>query len=77
MDNYFDPDFAVDLGDGLFLWCGDIFCKYPLKGTDVQNDHVTFDYGVYTVTVSWTNSGGKRINPKWKRIYPDSSGGDG
>ena len=75
MDNYNSPVLPKDLGDGLFLLGGDLFCEYPLKGTDIKEDHVIYDYGVYTVVVSWTNSGSKRLNLKWQRIYPDSSGG--
>lgn len=77
MAEFFDPNIIEDLGDGLFRWCGDIFCSYPIKGTEIKDDCVIFDYGVYTVVVSWINSGGKRTDPKWERIYPDSSGGDG
>ena len=77
MDNYNSPVLPKDLGDGLLLWGGDLFCEYPLKGTDIKEDLVIYDYGVYTVVVSWTNSGSKRLNLKWQRIYPDSSGGGG
>ena len=65
-----------DLGDGLYLFGGGLFCEYPVKGADVKDDHVIFDYGVYNITVSWTNTDdGKRIDPKWERTYPDGSGG--
>lgn len=77
MDNYNAPAVPKDLGDGLYMWGGDIFCSYPLKGTEIADNYVVFDFGVYTVKVSWTNSGGKRINPKWERTYPDEKEGDG
>ena len=75
MDNHNDPALFTDLGDGLYMWGGDIFCSYPCLGTEVKENYVIFDFGVYTVKVSWTNSGGKRIDPKWQRIYPEE--GDG
>ena len=75
MDNYNDPAFPKDLGDGLYMWGGDIFCSYPCLGTEVQENYVIFDFGVYTVKVSWTNSNGKRVNPKWERKYAEE--GDG
>ena len=77
MADFFDPAVAEDLGDGLFRWCGDIFCTYPLIRSKVSDSSVIYDYGVYTVTVSWTNSDGYRTNPQWVRKYPETSGGDG
>ncbi len=71
MDNYNDPALFTDLGDGLYMWGGDIFCSYPLKGTDIKESYVIYDFGVYTVKVSWTILDGKRVNPKWERIYPE------
>ena len=71
MDNHNDPALFTDLGDGLYMWGGDIFCSYPLKGTDIKESYVIYDFGVYTVKVSWTVSDGKRIDPKWERIYPE------
>ena len=56
-------------GDGLYSLFGDIFCTYPLLGTTVNDSSVIFDYKNYRITVSWTDSGGKRINPKWAREY--------
>lgn len=76
MDEYKNSVVPKDLGDGLYLFGGALFCEYPVKGTDIKDDHVIFDYGVYSIKVSWTNTDdGKRIDPKWERIYPDSSGG--
>ena len=71
MDNYNDPALFTDLGDGRYMWGGDIFCSYPCLGTEVKENYVIFDFGVYTVKVSWKNSEGKRTEPKWKRIYPE------
>ena len=71
MDNYNDPALFTDLGDGLYMWGGDIFCSYPRLSTEVTDSYVVFDFGVYKVKVSWKNSEGKRTEPKWKRIYPE------
>lgn len=68
--SYNDPVVPKNLGDGLFLWGGDIFCSYPLKGTEVKESYVIYDFGVYTVKVYWIISNGKRVDPKWERIYP-------
>lgn len=75
MDNHNGPALFKDLGDGLYMWGGDIFCSYPCLGTEVTDSYVIFDFGVYTVKVSWTNSGGKRTNPKWERIYAEGGNG--
>lgn len=70
MDNHNDPALFTDLGDGLYMWGGDIFCSYPCLGTEVKENYVIFDFGVYTVKVYWIISNGKRVDPKWERIYP-------
>lgn len=71
MDNETSTKLTVQpCGDGLYFFGGDLFCIYKLLGTTVNDDSVIFDYGKYSVTVSWNNDGdGKRINPKWKREY--------
>lgn len=56
-------------GDGLYYFGGDLFCAYKLLGTTINENSVVFDYAPYTVTVSWTNSGNKRTNPTWQRVY--------
>ena len=71
MDNHNDPALFTDLGDGLYMWGGDIFCSYPCLSTEVTDSYVVFDFGVYKVKVSWKNSEGKRTEPKWERIYPE------
>lgn len=66
-----DPDLTIKLcGDGLYYFGEDLFCTYPLLGTTINENSIVFDYAPYTVTVSWTNSGGGvRINPTWQRQY--------
>ena len=56
MDNHNDPALFTDLGDGLYMWGGDIFCSYPCLSTEVTDSYVVFDFGVYKVKVSWKNS---------------------
>lgn len=64
------------LGDGLFRYreSGEIFCMKKLLGTVVEKCKVTFDYGTYTIAVSWTeNVHGNRTNPQWVRVYKEAS----
>lgn len=56
-------------GDGLYYIGGDLFCVYPLLSTEITDTSVKFEYEKYFITVSWTNSGDKRINPSWQRQY--------
>ncbi len=56
-------------GDGLYYIGGDLFCAYPLLGTEITGTYVKFEYEKYFVIVSWTNSGDKRANPTWQRQY--------
>lgn len=67
-----DDKSIVSLGDGLFKYAdsGGIFCMRPLVGVKPAKTSVTYDYGTYTVTVSWTESeDGTRTNPHWQRKY--------
>lgn len=59
------------LGDGLFRYreSGEIFCMKKLLGTVVEKGKVIFDYGVFEIAVTWTESDGKRTDPHWVRNY--------
>lgn len=72
MDDIFEAFEPLD--DGLFANGYDIMCSLPIISVDIQDDHVTYEYEPYTITVSWTNEAdGKRTNPHWERV--DKQGG--
>ena len=72
MGDYNDPVYLEDLGDGLFRAGGDIFCVYPIVSHTKGNNCVIYNFGTYTVTISWTESSGTKTNISWERVYANA-----
>lgn len=76
---FLDPSSFEDLGDKLFRLRGsnEIFCLYPLLSAErtetAASGSVTYDYGTFTVKITYEISGEMRQNPHWVRTYKEAA----